>query len=171
MKTENIVIFGSNISSHAAAIYAAMSNRDPLLMAVARETGRDVSGVDKYPGIPGASYEELYNKMTKQVNKFSVRCMKQEGIPEVNVEDGWFVVNVEDGQIRTRSLIISTEEMKEKIRAPQPIEPIEGGSKTTVEGLFVCGTAATPSREAVVLSGLGSMAAMDARWYLDKFSE
>lgn len=162
------MVFGTNISSNSAMIYAALSNRDPLHLEVAAEREEEVGGVDKYLGVEGAGFEELCEKIERQSERFGCR-RERGGEMVVDVEDGGFIIRrKEGGDIRSKTVIISTKEMKKMVRVPEEIKNVAGTAKTNIPGLFVCGTAnENKINEALVLSGSGVMAAMDARWYLD----
>jgi thioredoxin reductase len=165
MREESIVILGGNISGNTAAIYASMSNDNPLLLHIDNEKEDGVVGAENYIGLgPECTCEELSRRVEKQANKFKVRREREED-PEIWMEDGMFVVEGK-GRIRTKALIITTREMRRKI---ERVEEVAGRAKTNVEGLFLCGSASSHcDGEAIMHASSGCMAAMDARWFLDR---
>lgn len=155
MKVYDIVILGGNIAAMSAGIYSGMANIKTLQILYPEEN-IDASDVNKYLGYKKGTYEEFHANTLKQMNKFSIEKINQ-SIEKIVVEKE-IVEIIGEEKIGARAVIISTEEMMEKI---------EGNGKES-KIVFTCGQAFNNSTKMISLAGTGCMAAMDARIFLSK---
>lgn len=109
-QVEKLIIIGSGPAGLTAAIYAARGNLNPLVIA-----GRSVGGqltlttdVDDYPGFEnGIQGPDLMAKMRKQAERFNTRFINED-VLSVDFSKKPFVINTEDGSLKTESVIIAT---------------------------------------------------------------
>lgn len=109
-KVEKLIIIGSGPAGLTAAIYAARSNLDPLVIA-GREAGGQLmltTDVDDFPGFPeGIQGPELMAKMRQQAERFHTRFICEDVI-SVNLQKRPFEVETENRNLKTETLIIAT---------------------------------------------------------------
>ncbi|WP_324757444.1 NAD(P)/FAD-dependent oxidoreductase [Haloarcula montana] len=98
-----LIIAGSGIAGLSAAIYAARSNNEPLVLEGDEPGGQLTltSEVENYPGFPeGLSGPDLINKMKEQAERFGTEI--DHGIvTEVDDSDRPFRVELRDGTVYT----------------------------------------------------------------------
>ena len=107
---EKLVIIGSGPAGLTAAIYAARGALNPVVIS-GREAGGQLTlttDVDDYPGFPqGIQGPDLMDKFRKQAERFNVRFINQD-VLSVDFSKKPFVINTEDGSLKTESVIIAT---------------------------------------------------------------
>ncbi|MFC7076253.1 NAD(P)/FAD-dependent oxidoreductase [Haloarcula halophila] len=98
-----LIIAGSGIAGLSAAIYAARSNNEPLVLEGDEPGGQLTltSEVENYPGFPeGLSGPDLINRMKEQAERFGTEI--DHGIvTEVDDSDRPFRVELRDGTVYT----------------------------------------------------------------------
>ena len=156
---EKIVIAGSGPAGLTAAIYAARSELEPLVLEGFAPGGQlTVShAIENYPGFPEpVSGMELMDRFRKQAEKFGVR-FKMVVVENVIKQDDIFVIDTGGEKIETLTLIIATG--AEARRLPIPTEPKFYGKG--VSGCATCDGAFFRNREILVVGG-GNTAMQDA---------
>ncbi len=107
---EKLIIIGSGPAGLTAAIYASRGGLNPLVIA-GREAGGQLmltTDVDDFPGFPtGIQGPELMANIRKQAERFDTR-FENVDVLSVNLKSKPFVVNTENGEVKTQSLILAT---------------------------------------------------------------
>lgn len=109
-QVEKLIIIGSGPAGLTAAIYASRGDLNPLVIA-GRQAGGQLtltSDVDDYPGFEeGIQGPDLMVKMRKQAERFKTRFI-DEDVLSVDFSKKPFIINTEDGSLKTESVIIAT---------------------------------------------------------------
>ncbi len=162
-----LIIAGTGIAGLTAAIYAARSNNDPLVIEGDEPGGQLTltSEVDNYPGFPeGIGGPELINKMKDQARKFGAETMN--GIVE-SVDDATrpFRVELRSGDVYTADAVIAASGASARtLGVPGEDELMGYGVSTcaTCDGAFF--------RDEDMLVVGGGDAAMEEAHFLTKFA-
>ncbi|MBI3909664.1 MAG: FAD-dependent oxidoreductase, partial [Armatimonadetes bacterium] len=105
-----VTIIGSGPAGLTAAIYAARANLK-LLVIEGLEAGGQLmitTDVENYPGFPnGVLGPELMDWFRKQAERFGTEFV-QGNVTAVELARRPFLLHTENGEIKTRSLIIAT---------------------------------------------------------------
>lgn len=107
---EQIVIIGSGPAGLTAAIYAARSNLNPLVISGQHKGGQLTltTTVDDYPGFPqGILGPELMELFHAQAARFGTIFL-EESVISVSFKRHPFTINTESKKILTKSVIIAT---------------------------------------------------------------
>jgi thioredoxin reductase (NADPH) len=163
---ENTIIIGSGPAGLTAALYAARSNLEPLLI-----TGNELGGqiatttdVENFPGFPeGLTGPELYELMQKQAERFGTRVEIDE-VTEIEFGDPIHRVKAYSGVYETKSLIIATGASPRKLGVPGENDMIGRGVSycATCDGFFFRG------KDVMVVGGGDS--ALQEGLFLTKFA-
>jgi thioredoxin reductase (NADPH) len=130
-----VLILGSGPAGLSAAIYAARAELYPLVL-----TGLELGGqvsltsiIENYPGFPdGIGGMEIGNLFQKQAERFGAR-VEFESATSVDLHQRPFIVQTENKEISTRTLIIAT--------GASPVHlNIEGEKELTGKGVSYCAT-------------------------------
>ena len=109
-KTEKLTIIGSGPAGLTAAIYAARSNLNPLVIS-GREAGGQLmltTDVDDFPGFPeGIQGPDLMGKIKKQAERFETRFI-EENVVSIDLKTSPFVIKTETQTIKSQTVIIAT---------------------------------------------------------------
>lgn len=168
---QRLVIAGSGIAGLSAAIYAARSNNEPLVLEGDEPGGQLTltTDVENYPGFPeGISGPDLINEMKSQATKFGTEI--ENGILEsVAVEgdggDRQFRISLADDTVYTADAVIAASGASARTLG------IPGEDELMGWGLSTCATCdgAFFRDEKIVVIG-GGDAAMEEAHFLTKFA-
>ena len=163
-----LVIAGTGIAGLTAAIYAARSNNDPLVLEGDEPGGQLTltSDVANYPGFPeGIGGPDLVNNMKEQAEQFGAEL--EHGIVEtVDAEDRPFRVELSNGDVYTCDAFIAASGASARtLGIPGEDELMGYGLSTcaTCDGAFFRG-------EDMLVVG-GGDAAMEEASFLTKFAD
>jgi thioredoxin reductase (NADPH) len=163
-----LIIAGTGIAGLTAAIYAARSNNDPLVLEGDEPGGQLTLTTDvaNYPGFPdGIGGPELVNDMKEQAEQFGAEI--DHGIVvDVDDEGGPFRVELTDGTVYTADAFIAASGASARTLAiPGEDELMGFGVSTcaTCDGAFFKG-------EDMLVVG-GGDAAMEEANFLTKFAD
>jgi thioredoxin reductase (NADPH) len=163
-----LIVAGTGISGLTAAIYAARSNNEPLVLEGDEPGGQLTltTEVDNYPGFPeGISGPELITNMKEQAKRFGAEV--KNGVVE-SVDDSTrpFRVTLSNGDVYTADAIIAASGASARtLGIPGEDELMGYGLSTcaTCDGAFFRG-------EDIVVIG-GGDAAMEEANFLTKFAD
>jgi thioredoxin reductase (NADPH) len=166
-----LVIAGSGIAGLSAAIYAARSNNDPLVLEGDEPGGQLTltTDVENYPGFPeGISGPDLINEMKTQAEKFGTEI--ENGVLEDVTVDGegadrQFRITLTDDTVYTADAVIAASGASARTLG------IPGEDELMGWGLSTCATCdgAFFRDEKIVVVG-GGDAAMEEAHFLTKFA-
>ncbi|WP_411963037.1 NAD(P)/FAD-dependent oxidoreductase [Haloferax sp. YSMS24] len=162
-----LIIAGSGISGLSAAIYAARSNNEPLVLEGDEPGGQLTltTEVDNYPGFPeGISGPELINNMKQQAERFGTE-IRHGIIEDVDASDRPFEVTLKNGDVYTADAIISASGASARTLG------IPGEDELMGYGLSTCATCdgAFFRDEKIMVIGGGDAAVEEAN-FLTKFA-
>jgi len=163
-----LVIAGSGIAGLTAAIYAARSNNEPLVLEGDEPGGQLTltTEVDNYPGFPeGISGPELINNMKAQAERFGAEI--ENGVIE-SVEDSSrpYEIELSNGEVLTADAVIAASGASARTLGIPGEDQLMGyGVSTcaTCDGAFFRG-------EDMLVIG-GGDAAMEEANFLTKFAD
>lgn len=168
MDTTDVVIIGGGPAGLTAAIYAARSRLDTLMIEKMSPGGQVLvtDRVDNYPGFPeGITGFELVDRMAAQARRFGVSEMTAEVTGVEPAEDGLVSVSVSSGgPVLARGVIIATGASHRKLGVP-------GEEEYAGRGVSYCATCDGPffrDQEVAVVGG-GDSAVQEAI-FLTKFA-
>ncbi|MDS0259067.1 FAD-dependent oxidoreductase [Haloarcula sp. S1CR25-12] len=163
-----LIVAGTGIAGLTAAIYAARSNNDPLVLEGDEPGGQLTltSEVENYPGFPeGLSGPDLINKMKEQAAQFGSEL--EHGVVEsVTGEERPFRVELSNGDVYTCDAFIAASGASARtLGVPGEDELMGYGVSTcaTCDGAFFRG-------EDMLVVG-GGDAAMEEAHFLTKFAD
>jgi thioredoxin reductase (NADPH) len=107
---ERVVIIGAGVAGLTAAIYAARSNLDPLVIEGPSPGGQltITTDVENFPGFPEPiSGPLLMDNMRKQAERVGARFMRGE-VTAADLKSPPFAISVGKEKIETKALIIAT---------------------------------------------------------------
>ena len=163
-----LVVAGSGIAGLTAAIYAARSNNEPLVLEGDEPGGQLTltTDVENYPGFPeGISGPELINDMKEQAEQFGAE-VKNGVIDSVESEVRPFRITMTNGNVYTADAFIAASGASARtLGIPGEDEMMGYGLSTcaTCDGAFFRG-------EDIVVIGGGDAAAEEAN-FLTKFAD
>jgi len=164
-KKEKLVIIGGGPAGLSAAIYAARSGIEPLIINGPEPGGQitSTSELENYPGFPdGIGGFDITQKMTEQADKFGAR-MVFESVEEVDLKQSPFYLKTEMAEYEANTVIIATGASPGKLG-------LEKEDKLVGSGISYCATcdgAFFKDKEIAVVGG-GDVALEEAN-YLTKF--
>ena len=157
---EKIIIAGSGPAGLTAAIYAARSGLDPLVLEGMQPGGQltQTEVVENFPGFPdGIDANELMARMKRQAERFGARFQMDEMTGVARTETGVAVDCMVGGRVETVALIVATGATARKLG-------LESEAKLTgrgVSGCAVCDGAFYKGKAVAVIGG-GDTAMGDA---------
>jgi len=163
-----LIVAGTGIAGLTAAIYAARSNNDPLVLEGDEPGGQLTltSEVENYPGFPeGLSGPDLINKMKEQAEQFGSE-LKHGVVESVDGGESPFTVELSNGDVYTCDAFIAASGASARtLGVPGEDELMGYGVSTcaTCDGAFFRG-------EDMLVVG-GGDAAMEEAHFLTKFAD
>ena len=157
---EKIIIAGSGPAGLTAAIYAARSGLEPLVLEGMQPGGQltQTEVVENFPGFPdGIDANELMARMKRQAERFGARFQMDEMTGVARAETGVAVDCMVGGRVETVALIVATGATARKLG-------LESEAKLTgrgVSGCAVCDGAFYKGKAVAVIGG-GDTAMGDA---------
>lgn len=166
-KTEKLVVLGSGPAGLTAAIYAARSHLDPLVIE-GNEPGGQLMGttiVENWPGEKSIMGPTLMENMRNHAAHFKTRFLSEE-VKQVNLSVRPFLLTTHKGtHIETHSLIIATGASAKRLGCPGEAE-FWGKGVTTCA---VCDGAFYTDKEVVIVGGGDT--AMENASFLTNFTQ
>jgi thioredoxin reductase (NADPH) len=108
----DLIIVGAGPCGMTAAMYAAREGIDVLLVERSGLGGQAATtqSIDNFPAFPdGLSGEEFAERMIQQLMRYGVEILKAQEVIEVEEEDGYKVVQLDDGNhYHSKALLIAT---------------------------------------------------------------
>ena len=163
---ENVIILGSGPAGLTAALYAARSNLNPLVI-----TGQDLGGqiatttdVENFPGFPeGLTGPQLTELMQKQAEHFGAR-LEFDSIVSVDLKQSAFKLKGNSAEYEARAVIVATGASPRKLGVPGEKELVGRGVSycATCDGFFF------RNKELIVVGGGDS--ALQEGLFLTKFA-
>jgi len=163
-----LIVAGTGIAGLTAAIYAARSNNDPLVLEGDEPGGQLTltSEVENYPGFPeGLSGPDLINRMKEQASQFG-SDLEHGIVTDVDADERPFRVELRDGTVYTCDAFIAASGASARtLGVPGEDELMGYGVSTcaTCDGAFFRG-------EDMLVVG-GGDAAMEEAHFLTKFAD
>ena len=163
-----LIVAGTGIAGLTAAIYAARSNNDPLVLEGDEPGGQLTltSEVENYPGFPeGLSGPDLINKMKEQATQFG-SDLEHGIVTDIDADERPFRVELRDGTVYTCDAFIAASGASARtLGVPGEDELMGYGVSTcaTCDGAFFRG-------EDMLVVG-GGDAAMEEAHFLTKFAD
>ena len=131
---EKIIIAGSGPAGLTAAIYAARSGLEPLVLEGMQPGGQltQTEVVENFPGFPdGIDANELMARMKRQAERFGARFQMDEMTGVARTETGVAVDCMVGGRVETVALIVATGATARKLG-------LESEAKLTGRGVSGC---------------------------------
>jgi thioredoxin reductase (NADPH) len=163
---EKVIVIGSGPAGFAAAIYAARSQLEPLVIAGPALGGQVAisSEIGNYPGFPeDIAGAELAQLMQKQAERFGAR-LEMDIVTGVNLSTRPFKVSTYGGEREAQALIVSSGASPRKLGVPGEEEFSGRGVSycATCDGFFYIG-------KEIVMVG-GGDAAVEEAIFLTRFA-
>ena len=165
--TRKVIIIGGGIAAHAAAVYAARANMQPLVLSAPElDQLSYTTEVENYPGFPeGIQGPDLVNNAKKQAQKFGAEY-KVGKVDAVAVnDDKTLSVTVKDTTYTALSVIIATGASARMLGVPGEQHFFGKG----VSSCAVCDAAFYKDKEVVIIGGGDS--AMEETLILSRFAK
>ncbi|MDK2899355.1 MAG: thioredoxin reductase [Patescibacteria group bacterium] len=163
----DVIMIGAGPSALTAAVYTTRENLDTVLYEKATVGGLAASTdmVDNYPGFPnGVEGIVLAEQLQKQAERFGA-VIEFGNVDSIRDEGAVKVVTVDDNEIKTRSILISTGSSYGKINVPGEAEHYGKG----VHYCATCDGAFYKDKRLVVVGG-GNSAIQEAI-FLTRFAK
>ncbi len=162
----NLIIIGGGPAGLTAGIYAARARLHVKLIEKLSPGGQvlNTDWVENYPGFPkGVSGFELMDKMREQAERFNLDITYGE-VTSLERKDDFIRVNLAEGEILARAVIIATGAQPHKLGVP-------GEEELTGKGVSYCATCDGPFyRDAEVLVVGGGDTAVEEALFLTRFA-
>lgn len=163
-KIYDLIIIGGGPAGLTAGIYAARGKLDTLLLDRLAPGGLVASTewVENYPGFPeGIAGAELMKKMEEQAQKFGLEITSIKEVLSVDFKNRTKTVKVEDGEYKTKAVIVATGTQPKKLNIP-------GEDKFRGRGVAYCATCDGPlfKDRNIVVIGAGSSGIQEGLYLL-----
>jgi len=150
----DLIIVGAGPCGMTAAMYAAREGLDVLLVERSGLGGQAATtqSIDNFPAFPeGISGEEFAERMIQQLMRYGVETLKAQEVIEVEEEDGYKVIQLDDGNhYHSMALLIATGARYRRLG-------VEGEEDFIGAGVHFCATCDGPfykgAKELVVVGG------------------
>ncbi len=162
----DLVVIGAGPAGLCAGMYAARAKMNVLVLEKAAPGGQIIitDWIENYPGFPdGISGFDLGDKMLNQAKNLGVNIKTAE-VLSMDVSREKKILNLDDGSISTKTIIIATGASPRKLNI--------GEEKFIGKGVSFCATCDAPffKGKTVVAVGGGDTAVQESM-YLTKFAE
>jgi alkyl hydroperoxide reductase subunit AhpF len=164
---EDLIVVGGAVASQTAAIYAARSGMD--VMVIADEYGGQINNTDvveNYPGIKSISGLDIADRYVEHMREYDVEEEKGEKVVDIRKEEGVFEVENESGEVfESYSVIVATGGHRRHLNVP-------GEKEFANKGVGYCAVCDGPlyKGETVAVIG-GGYAGTEAALYLSDICE
>ncbi len=163
---KDLVIIGGGPAGLSAGIYASRARLDAVLLEKGTYGGQvlSTSHIENYPGFPDAvGGFELADLMQQQAQKFGLK-IEYRGVESITPEDGILTLNTPEAPVRTKTAVIATGSVPNKLNVP-------GEEKFTGRGVSYCATCdgALYRDQSVAVVG-GGDAAVEEAIFLTRFA-
>jgi thioredoxin reductase (NADPH) len=150
----DLIIVGAGPCGMTAAMYAAREGIDVLLVERSGLGGQAAmtQSIDNFPAFPdGLSGEEFAERMIQQLMRYGVEILKAQEVIEVEEEDGYKVVQLDDrNHYHSKALLIATGARYRRLG-------VDGEEDFIGAGVHFCATCDGPfykgAKELVVVGG------------------
>ena len=140
-QTRDVAIIGGGPAGLTAGLYLCRAKIDTILLEQQLTGGQAVNSplIENYPGFPeGISGAELVERMKAQVDRFGLEIKTFSKAMKLVLDDQVKVISLEDGEIRARSVIVTSgRSPRKKDRKPGKTKP--GKSSSNTSNGFCCG--------------------------------
>jgi thioredoxin reductase (NADPH) len=163
-KIYDLIIIGGGPAGLTAGIYATRGKLDTLLLDRLAPGGLAASTewVENYPGFPeGIAGADLMKKMEEQAQKFGLEITSIKEVLSVDFKNKIKTIKVEDGEYKTKAVIIATGTQPKKLNIP-------GEDKFKGRGVAYCATCDGPlfKDKNIVVIGAGSSGIQEGLYLL-----
>lgn len=109
MSTYDVAIIGAGPAGLSAAIYAARSSLNTVVLEQALPGGQitQTDVIDNYPGVAAVSGAELGMRMQEQAESFGVE-IAYKGVTEIDNHEGTFLITLDNGDTVSAKAVIYT---------------------------------------------------------------
>jgi thioredoxin reductase (NADPH) len=152
MKINDIVIIGAGPAGMNAALYAARSSMDVVIIEKGLHGGQmqNTAEIENLIGFGLVTGPELSNKMRKQLEEYdNIKFLSASVTDVVKNEDETFKVELDKNSLLSRSVIIATGTTAKKLMVPGELEGVGKG----VSYCAVCDGSFFKNREVAVVGG------------------
>ena len=139
-QTRDVAIIGGGPAGLTAGLYLCRAKIDTILLEQQLTGGQAVNSplIENYPGFPeGISGAELVERMKAQVDRFGLEIKTFSKAMKLVLDDQVKVISLEDGEIRARSVIVTSGRSPRKMGIP-------GEDTYTGRGISYCATCDAP---------------------------
>ena len=165
-KTYDLVIIGGGPAGLTAGLYASRARMNVLLLEKGAYGGQmtTTAHIENYPGFPGGiGGFELADLMQKQTEEFGLQIIFG-SVESILKKDNLFVLNTDKDPIESRSVLITTGAIPDKLGVP-------GEERLTGRGVSYCATCdGALYRERTVAVVGGGDSAVEEALFLTRFA-
>jgi len=163
-KIYELIIIGGGPAGLTAGIYATRGRLNTLLLDKLAPGGlvATTEWVENYPGFPeGITGADLMKKMEEQAQKFGLEIISIKEVLSVDFKNKIKTIKVEDGEYKTKTVIIATGTQPKKLNTP-------GEDKFRGRGVAYCATCDGPlfKDKNIVVIGAGSSGVQEGLYLL-----
>jgi len=166
-QTRDVAIIGGGPAGLTAGLYLCRAKIDTILLEQQLTGGQAVNSplIENYPGFPeGISGVELVERMKQQADRFGLEVKTFSKAMKLILDDQVKVITLEDGEIRARSVIVTSGRSPRKMGIP-------GEDTYTGRGISYCATCDAPLfKDKVVMVIGGGDAAVEEALHLARFA-
>jgi len=166
-QTRDVAIIGGGPAGLTAGLYLCRAKIDTILLEQQLTGGQAVNSplIENYPGFPeGISGVELVERMKQQADRFGLEVKTFSKAMKLILDDQVKVISLEDGEIRARSVIVTSGRSPRKMGIP-------GEDTYTGRGISYCATCDAPLfKDKVVMVIGGGDAAVEEALHLARFA-